>query len=420
MSRRKLNPIRNSLAPLENFSNGVKALALLFFCVSLFPGCGKTKTPKKERVVCGGTISTGDTLIEIFEKHNIPPNNYIPVITKFKIIFNTRKMKPGDYYEVAFSTAKKILEFSYSNTPEVKYSVRLTTAGYKAAKIKLKLYKKVFGFSGKIKGNLYNSMMKAGVTPFLIMNFADIFESRIDFLTEPRAGDRFFIIFEKFFTEKGQEVDRGNILAGKYIMTRKKKNFIAFAYPFGPGYDYFDPRGRSLGTQFLKAPLHYRRISSYFANRRFHPILRYYRPHHGIDYAAQRGTPVSAIGDGKVIFAGRKGGLGKLIKIRHNSVYESWYGHLSRYGKKIRKGRYVKKGQVIGYVGSTGLSTGPHLCFRIKKRGRLVNFLKLKLPPAKRLTGKQMKKFPEFKKIYYRYFAELQQNGSFESDGSID
>jgi len=398
----------------------LKALALLFFCVSLFPGCGKTKTPKKERVSCGGTITTGDNLIEIFTKHNIPPNNYISVITKFKTIFNTRKMKPGDYYEVAFSTAKKILEFSYSNTPEKKYKVWLTSAGYRAAEVKLKLHKKFFGFSGEIKGNLYNSMMAAGVTPSLIMNFADIFESRIDFLTEPRAGDRFFIIFEKFFTKEGQEVDRGNILAGKYIMTRKKKDFIAFAYPFGSSYDYFDPRGRSLGTQFLKAPLHYRRISSYFANRRFHPILRYYRPHHGIDYAAPRGTPVSTIGDGKVIFVGRKGGFGKMIKIRHNSVFESWYGHLSRYGRKIRKGRYVKKGQVIGYVGSTGLSTGPHLDFRIKKRGRLVNFLRLKLPPAKRLNRKQMEKFSVLKKTYYRYFAEVQQNGSFKSNGSID
>jgi len=398
----------------------LKALALLFFCVSLFLSCGKTSAPKKEKVVCGGTVATGDNLIEILSKHGIPSNNYIPVITKFKTIFNTRNMRPGDYYEVVFSTQKKILEFSYSNTPEMKYSVRLTSAGYRAEKIKLKLHKKVFGFSGEIKGSLYNSMMAVGVTPSLIMNFADIFESRIDFVTEPWAGDRFFIIFEKFFTEKGQEVDRGNVLAGKYIMPRKKNEFIAFAYSSGSGYEYFDPGGSSLGTQFLKAPLHYRRISSYFANRRFHPILRYYRPHQGIDYAAPRGTPVSTIGDGKVIFAGKKSGFGKMVKIRHNSVYESWYGHLSGYGRNIRKGTYVKKGQVIGYVGTTGLSTGPHLDFRIKKRGHLVNFLKLKLPPAKRLTGEQMKKFTEFKKNYYRYFAEVQQKGSFESDGSID
>jgi len=398
----------------------LKVLALLFFCVSLFPSCGKKGAAEKEKIFCGGTVSTGDNLIQIFSEHNITPNNYVPVITRFKTIFNTRNMRPGDYYEVVVSTRKKILEFSYSNTPEVKYSVRLTSAGYRAEKIKLKLYKKIFGFSGEIKGNLYNSMMAAGVTPSLIMKFTDIFESRIDFLTDPRAGDRFFIVFEKFFTEKGQEVNRGNILAGKYIMARKKKTFIAFAYPFGSGYDYFDPRGRSLGTQFLKAPLHYRRISSYFSNRRYHPVLKYYRPHHGIDYAAPRGTPVSTIGDGKVIFVGRNGGYGKMVKIKHNSIYESWYGHLSRYGKKIRRGKYVKKGQVIGYVGTTGLSTGPHLDFRVKKRGRLVNFLRLKLPPAKRLNRKQMKKFTPLKKNYYRYFAEVQQKGSFESDGAAD
>ena len=176
--------------------------------------------------------------------------------------------------------------------------------------------------------------------------------------------------------------------------------------------------GESIQKQLLKAPLHYRRISSYFSNRRFHPILKFYRPHHGIDYAAPRGTPVSTIGDGKVIFVGRKKSYGKTIKIKHNSVYESWYGHLSGYHKRIKKGVYVKKGQVIGYVGSTGLSTGPHLDFRIKKNGRLVNFLKLKFPPLRRLTKGHMEKFAKLRKRYYRYLAELQIKGNFESDDS--
>ncbi|MDT8309800.1 MAG: peptidoglycan DD-metalloendopeptidase family protein, partial [Bacteroidales bacterium] len=146
--------------------------------------------------------------------------------------------------------------------------------------------------------------------------------------------------------------------------------------------DYFDEQGNSLRREFLKAPLQFRRISSHFSNNRFHPILRRYRPHHGVDYAAASGTPVVSIGDGKVTIAGRKGRAGNMVKIRHNSVYTTTYMHLRSYGEGIRQGASVKQGQVIGFVGSTGLSTGPHLDFRVQKNGQYINPLTLESPPA--------------------------------------
>ncbi|MBA3065157.1 peptidoglycan DD-metalloendopeptidase family protein [bacterium] len=386
---------------------------------------GGKKEPAKI-ILYGNTLTSGETLISIFTRRGVTADNYYRVIHEFKKIYNVKKMQAGHYYEVAVSTENKILEFSYSPEVQTKYRVKLTTSGYKAEEVTLKIHKTYFGYSGIIKNNLYYSMLSEGVNPTLIMNFADIFESRIDFLTDPRPGDRFFIVYEQSFTDLGQEVNKGTVLAGKYIMSggsfrqRKNKEFIAFAFPFGNLLSYYAPDGESLSTQFLRAPLTYRRISSYFSNRRFHPILKYFRAHQGIDYAAPRGTPVSAVGDGKVVFAGRDGGFGKIIKIKHNSTYESWYGHLSRYATGIKQGAYVKKGQDVGYVGSTGLSTGPHLDFRFKKYGQFVNFLTIKLPPAANLTKKQMKEFLPLKKQYFSCIAELMMHSKFKHENALN
>ncbi len=402
---------------------------LLAGAVVFLRACSRRQERKEplKTVFYGDNFTPGETLISIFARRGVKANNYYSVISEFKKIYNVKKIQAGHYYELALSTGNKILEFSYSPEVAKKYLVKLTTSGYRAEEARLEIHKKYFGYSGIIKNNLYYSMISAGVNPNLIMTFADIFESRIDFLTDPRRGDKFLIVYEQSFTDNGQEVDKGTILTGKYIMSGgqrrrrdKNKEFIAFAFPHGNLYDYYTPKGKSLRTQFLSAPLHYRRISSYFSNRRFHPILKYYRSHHGIDYAAPRGTPVSSIGDGKVVFVGRNGGYGKMIKIKHNSTYESWYGHLSRYARGIKRGAYVKKGQDVGYVGSTGLSTGPHLDFRVKKYGRFVNFLRLRLPPAKSLTKKQMKEFLPLKKKYFRCIAELMMNGKFNHENAFN
>ncbi|PKM99938.1 MAG: peptidase M23 [Elusimicrobia bacterium HGW-Elusimicrobia-2] len=414
----------------ENKKPLVFAAAAVFLLTAVFfiraRRSRKEIPPQPKAIIYGDTLAPGENLITVFAKRGVPANNYYGVIGEFSKIYNVKKIQAGHYYEIAMSTENKILEFSYQPEVAKKYLVKLTTAGYRSDEVQMRIHKKYFGYSGTVQNNLYYSMISAGVNPSLIMNFADIFESRIDFLTDPRPGDRFFIIYEQSFTDSGQEVDNGTILAGKYIMCggrrarRKISEFIAFALPRGELYDYYSPSGESLSTQFLKAPLHFRRISSYFSNRRFHPILKYYRSHYGIDYAAPSGTPVSSIGDGKVVYVGRNGGYGRMVKIKHNSTYESWYGHLSRYSGGIKRGAFVKKGQDIGYVGSTGLSTGPHLDFRVKKHGSFVNFLTLKLPPAKSLTKKEMEDFLPLKKKYYRYIAELIMQGKFKHENTLN
>lgn len=232
--------------------------------------------------------------------------------------------------------------------------------------------------SGVIHENMYTDGIKAGLHPGVILDLSDIFSSDVDFNTDLREGDIFVVLLEKT-VRNGKEVAPPKILAARMVVRGESFEAFYFEVP-GRGGGYYDEKGNSKERFFLKAPLQYRRISSYFTARRFHPILRIYRPHYGIDYAAPAGTPVSALGDGIVTFAGWKGGFGKFVEIRHGRGYKTTYGHLSRFAEGIRAGKRVKRGEVIGYVGSTGLATGPHLDFRFYVDGRPVDFLKTKWP----------------------------------------
>jgi murein DD-endopeptidase MepM/ murein hydrolase activator NlpD len=232
---------------------------------------------------------------------------------------------------------------------------------------------------GEVTLSLYDAVCASGGDAELAMLLSDIFAWDIDFFTDPRSGDRFSLLVEQY-VRGGNRREYGAVLAARYQGKEVSKEAYLFRLANG-NRGYFDGEGKSLRRTFLRSPLNYRRISSFFTNSRFHPILKTYRPHHGIDYSARYGTPIVAIGDGKVQYAGWKGGYGRFVSIRHNSIYESTYGHLSRFGKGIARGARVKQGQVIAYVGSSGLSTGPHLDFRIARNGSFVNPLKLSVPP---------------------------------------
>jgi murein DD-endopeptidase MepM/ murein hydrolase activator NlpD len=233
--------------------------------------------------------------------------------------------------------------------------------------------------SGIIYTSLWVDMIDNGAPQELITAMADIFAWQIDFFSISN-GDRFKIIFEEIM------IDSTSIGIGKIrsaLFRHNDENFYAISYKQDGIEDYFDERGNCLRKMFLKAPLKFSRISSRFTRSRYHPILKIYRPHLAIDYVAPKGTPVHTIGDGTVISAGYSGGAGNMVKIRHNNSYISCYNHLSRFAKGIRSGRRVHQGDVIGYVGSTGLSTGPHLDFRVWKNGLNINPLSIKAPPAK-------------------------------------
>lgn len=350
-------------------------------------------------IVSSGTLAFGDSLSGILIEENISPDESQKVVQTLSTIFNPRKCQPGDSYRLSKSTSNEFLSFEYEDGSLNIYKVKKNTDGnYLVNKERVNLKKSLAGLKGEIKSSLYEAIIEQGGNAELAMKFADIFAWQIDFLTETRVGDTYEFVWEKYENKDKKMSFDGNIIVARYE-GKENSTHLAVLYEGENGNsDYYNLKGESLRKEFLRAPLNYRRISSYFSYRRFHPILRYVRPHLAIDYAAPEGTPIVSIGEGTVSFCGWEGGSGRLVIVRHNNVYSSYYGHLSRYGKGIRTGARVKQGQVIGYVGSTGLATGPHLDFRIKKYGQFVNFLKIKLPSVKSISKEKIAHFEQIKK----------------------
>ncbi|MBC8005062.1 MAG: peptidoglycan DD-metalloendopeptidase family protein, partial [Verrucomicrobia bacterium] len=233
--------------------------------------------------------------------------------------------------------------------------------------------------SGVITSSLWNAMEAQALDPALAMELSDIYQWTIDFF-DIKKGDKFKLMYEEDFVY-GKSIGIGRIFAAQF--THGKEDFYAFRFTQNNEDSYFDEKGKALKTSFLKAPLKFNRISSKFTNSRYHPVLKIHRPHHGVDYAAPTGTPVFAIGSGTVIAkAYQASGGGNYVKIKHNSTYTTSYMHLSKFGPGIASGVHVKQGQVIGYVGSTGLSSGPHLDYRVFMNGKPIDPLKMKSPPT--------------------------------------
>jgi len=233
---------------------------------------------------------------------------------------------------------------------------------------------------GVITSSMWNAIVGAGAPALLALKLSDVYAWQIDFF-DVKEGDSFRVMYDAAYINDTSMVDIAHI--GGAVFTHRGEKFRAIPFQQDSVREYFDESGNSLRKEFLKAPLDFIRISSRFSNARFHPILKRYRPHHGVDYAAPTGTLVKTIGDGVVIErAYQGGGAGNYVKIRHNSVYTTTYMHLSRFASGIQKGATVKQGQVIGYVGSTGLSTGPHLDFRVHKNNQPVNPLTIDSPPC--------------------------------------
>jgi undecaprenyl-diphosphatase len=353
-------------------------------------------------VVSTGTFKSGDSFDSTLG-HKIPCGD-IRAIEKALKKAGAGVLQPGDIYAVSFSTpgaamdcelnavhlrrrnSEIVMDFMLARGEDL-YSVSRKGDGFESAKGNVPVSSITFTAQGALESSLWYAMRASSVPAGVIMEFADIFAWKIDFLTEPRKGDTFALIWEERRTALGV-LCPAKILGAVYHGVETGEEY-AFRYRDS----YYNEKGASLRRAFLRAPLSYRRISSYFSRARFHPILRIYRPHNGIDYAAQSGTPVSAVADGTVAFAGWKGGYGKFIELHHGGTYVTGYGHLRSFAKGLRAGKKVSQSDVIGYVGMTGLATGPHLDFSIKKNGRFVNFLKLDLPPAASLKGAELESF---------------------------
>jgi hypothetical protein len=247
---------------------------------------------------------------------------------------------------------------------------------------------------GVVESSLYESMEKAGGDAGLVVSFADLFAWDFDFFTDTRNGDRYDLLVEEVSVD-GRGLGFGKVLAGRYWPPAAARPLDAFLHGQGDDAEYYTGDGRSVRKFFLKSPLNFRRISSQFTTARLHPISKTVRPHLGVDYAAPMGTPVVALGGGRVSAVGWRGGFGRMVQIRHNSTYLTQYAHFSAYAKGVHVGTRVKQGEVIGYVGQSGHATGPHLDFRVQENGRWVNPLGLKggdpepLPARDRLAFAQ-------------------------------
>ncbi|MEN8157980.1 MAG: peptidoglycan DD-metalloendopeptidase family protein [Bacteroidota bacterium] len=335
--------------------------------------------PVDSFLVHRSVVHRGESLADILVPHRITPQQVYKISLLPDSIINERKIKPGNSYTVFFSADTLPTWFVYEKDP-LNYVVIGGFQDSIYAENRLKPVERKLQFaSGTIESSLWESMQSTGTNPILAVELSEILAWSIDFFGI-QQGDRYKVIYEEAYVDS-LSIGITHILGTWFY--HNNTDFWGIPFEQDGVESFFDDQGNSLRKAFLKAPLRFSRISSGFSNSRYHPVLKIRRPHHGVDYAAATGTPVHTVGDGVVTKTGyQKSGGGNYVKIKHNSVYSTTYMHLSRFGKGIRSGTYVKQGDVIGYVGSTGLATGPHLDFRFYKNGSAVNPLRVEAPPV--------------------------------------
>ena len=288
---------------------------------------------------------------------------------------------------------KKIIEFKIEidKKNEILFKKSSINNDYVSKKIKKNYTKNLVYKETVITESLYDSAINLGIKPNIIIEFARLYGFQVDFQRDIWKNDSFQIIYEEFLNEDKEIVDTGIIIFANLNLQNTDLQLYKYEHEKNK-IDYFDENGKSIRKTLMKTPINGARLSSSYGKRK-HPILGYTKMHTGTDFAAPMGTPIMASGDGKITKAGWCGGGGNCVKIKHNTTYQTVYAHMSKFGKGIKKGKRVKQGQIIGYVGSTGLSTGPHLHYEVIENGRKINSQKLKLPSGKILKGEERKKF---------------------------
>ncbi|MEI8048205.1 MAG: peptidoglycan DD-metalloendopeptidase family protein [Bacteroidota bacterium] len=312
-------------------------------------------------------------------------------------VFDIRKLRSGNTYTAMMSNSgdNKLKYFIYSinDTSYVIFDFRDSLHVHRDSK---EVIRKLKSLSGVINSSLWTTMQQAGADPNMAVALANIYQWSIDFYAIQK-GDSFKVIYEELAVE-GKPISIGEIHSAVFV--HNGKEYYAHRFEQGNITDYFDDKGQNLRKEFLKAPLKFSRITSKFSNSRMHPILRIRRPHHGVDYAAPKGTPVHTIGNGTILKASYAGGAGRLVSIRHSNGYTTSYMHLAGFGPGIHPGTSVSQGQVIGYVGSSGLSTGAHLDFRVYKNNVAIDPLKIESPPALPVESRYKASFDSIRSLY--------------------
>ena len=342
-------------------------------------------------------IQRGDTVASLLARLKVDDPEAAQFLRNHKEAKALYQLAPGKTVRATTDADGKLASLRYLNAGTL-VSVDRTGDALVVKEAPAQLEQRVLMKSAEIRNSLFGATDAAGLSDAIAMQIADIFSTDIDFHRDLRKGDRFSVVYEVFYYQ-GEPVKSGRVLAAEFINQGKSYQAVYFNYAENEG-GYYTVDGKNLRKQFLRSPLEFSRITSGFTNARFHPVLQIWRAHKGIDYGAPSGTRVKATGDGVVEIAGRQGGYGNVVVLRHQSKYTTWYGHLSAVAKGLRKGKRVAQGEIIGYVGATGLATGPHLHYEFRINDVHQNPLRVAMPAAPPITPEQKSRFTQASALY--------------------
>jgi murein DD-endopeptidase MepM/ murein hydrolase activator NlpD len=335
-------------------------------------------------------VKSGDSLAKIFNSLGLSAKNMYEVLDADAAAKTLTRIFPGEQISFLIEDGR-LSALRYPVDESVTLHVDSTEQGYETSLVAVPLERRLAHVSATIDSSLFLAGKSAGLSDNLIMQLANVFAWDVDFALDIRSGDGFIVVYEEIY-RNGEKIRDGDIVAAEF--TNRGRNFRAVTFADSRGNrEFFSPDGKSMRKAFLRSPVDFRRISSNFNPNRLHPKLGVKRPHRGVDYAAATGTPIRAAGDGKIVHLGTKGGYGRTIIIQHGSKYSTLYAHMSRYAKNIAQGSRVRQGQTIGYVGSSGLATGPHLHYEFLVNGVHRNPVTVPLPEAQPIAQQLM---PEF------------------------
>ncbi len=341
-------------------------------------------------------VKPGDTLAQLFQNQGLS-SQVLYKLTLSKHGKTLNKLNPGDKIGFQMNSENKLQSFRLEKSLFESFEFSLGENGFESQKILLKPDIVETFAQGTIDSSLFETGLEAGMSNNVIMELATIFGWDVDFALDIRQGDNFSLIYQEKYLD-GKKVGDGDILVARF--ENHGNTYTAIRFEDAKGYSqYFTPKGLSMRKAFLRTPVDFTRISSRFNLSRKHPILHKIRAHRGVDYAASRGTPIKAAGDGKVIFAGRKGGYGRVLILQHGTSYTTLYAHLKAFRRGVRVGKRVKQGQVVAYVGSSGLASGPHLHYEFRVNGTHRDPLKVRLPHAKPIDKKQKEQFTHYAQV---------------------
>jgi murein DD-endopeptidase MepM/ murein hydrolase activator NlpD len=348
-------------------------------------------TPEEEQFWREGRIGRGETVSSLLDKLGVTEEKARAYLARGGNGPAIGNLMPGYTVQATTTGDGRLLSMRYLNRAGNLYRLERESDGFRSESVQASLQTRQSMKSGEVRTSLYGATDAAGIPDSVADQMAEIFSGEIDFHRDLRRGDSFSVVYESY-EHHGVPVKTGRVLAAEF--NNQGRTYRAVFFEDGKGRNgYYAPDGKSLRKAFLKSPLPFSRITSGFTQARFHPVLKRWRAHKGIDYGAPTGTPVKAVADGCVSFSGRQGGYGNLVTLQHNGQYSTAYGHLSLFGKGLHRGARVIQGQIIGYVGSTGLASGPHLHYEFRVAGVQRNPLTMKLPTATPLAAQHKQRF---------------------------